>query len=321
MVRKICMGLVLLLSGLPLKASQPSLVDLGEPFAGEKVEIVWAAPTNISPAGLGVFKVLPAAFSSHMISNLVALGEFKRPEQVYEALRGAVKGKTAWYQESETGKYLSLSPERGRIAYMNHRAKAKSREPVEGVPSKEKTLELALAHLERFGINQTNLARKPDGKELLLLHVLEEHGSFDKSERKVVKRTVMNGVMLYRAVDGVSFNGIGPCGGAMIQFGNNATICEMEIVWRNLKLDRQVSLPGQDYFIQSIKDGESNIEYGEGVDPRQIKKLTITQVQPCYLGKSGIDIQKFVYPYAVLTATAEMGYTNAVVNLNCTFLK
>lgn len=321
MVKKICAGLALLLSGFSHYASQPSLVDLGEPFPGDNVEIVWGAPMNKLPTDLGIFKVLPAVFSQNVISNIVALGEFKQPEKVFAALQKAAKGQTASYQEAETGKYISISPERGRISYLNHRAKAGSREPAEGIPSKPKTLELALDLLEKFGISRTNLACKPESEDLLLLHIQEEHGSFDKSEGKVVKRTVMNGVMFYRAVNGVAFSGIGPCGGAMVRFGNYAKVCELEIVWRNLKLDRPVSIASQEQFIRWIKDGKANIEYGEGVDPRQIKKLAVTQIRPCYLGKSGIDIQKVVYPYAVLTATADMGHTNVVVNLNCSIFK
>jgi hypothetical protein len=44
-------------------------------------------------------------------------------------------------------------------------------------------------------------------------------------------------------------------------------------------------------------------------------------MRPYYFGESGTEAQAVVFPYAMLTATADTGVTNFPVSLNCPILK
>jgi hypothetical protein len=321
MVKYIVFSLVVALSGTTLRALEPSLDDMGHPYYGKDVEIIWEAPTNQLPTSLKVFEVLPASFSETTVSNLIVAAGFEEQAKARARLRPASRGKTAFFEELETGKYLRFSPELGHISYVNHRVIALPSQPVERVPTKEKTLELALALLPALEITESELARKPDGNQLQLAHILQEHGSFDKQERKVVKRAIAQGVIISRAVDGVAFNGRGDCGNVRVLFGNHEEIAELQVVWRKLRPKREVKVAAKEQIMQWIRNGHAVIEGDGSVHPSQIKQLTITQISACYLGKDVSEKQKTVYPYAMLTATAKTDFTNTVVRLNCPIFK
>jgi hypothetical protein len=106
-----------------------------------------------------------------------------------------------------------------------------------------------------------------------------------------------------------------------VSFGNHAKIAELQVAWRNLTLDRKVPVASPAQIIQWVRDGKAVIDTGLAIVPFQIKKLTITRITPYYLGKDAFEVQKVVYPYAMLTATADTGFTNSVVRLSCPIFK
>lgn len=129
-------------------------------------------------------------------------------------------------------------------------------------------------------------------------------------------QTVSRGVRLFRAVDGVCFGGVGRCGGLYVDFGNDGEVSELELVWRTLQSKSEVTVAKSDQFRRWISAGQATLDIDDGFDPSQIKRLTITRITPYYLGKDGTEIQKTIFPYAVLTALADLGRTNITVSLN-----
>jgi len=307
--------------------AQLSLEAFGDPFDGKNIEIAWNAPTNKLPKSLSTFKALPAVFSDEVVSNVIALCEFKDPERVRTLFRPVGQGREVQYQEPQLekpvlGKSLRISPANGYISYFNPKAEALPRSRVEGVPSEAEALDLAARLLPKLGINEVDLAHKPDAKQLEYLKASRTIGRFVKGGKEPVEQVIVRGVILFRQMNGVAFSGQGDCGGLRVEFGNNAQIKELALTWRNLKPDKTVSLARLDQTIQRIKGGKAVIRLPEPfINPALIKKLTVTDARLYYFAFDGNDRQKTVYPYVMLTANADMGFTNQVVWLNCPIAK
>jgi hypothetical protein len=319
----LCLGLGSTFSGV----AQLSLEAFGEPFDGQKVEIIWKVPTGEMPASLDAFTVLPTAFPSEVVSNVIDLCGFKDEEKVWVVFRDVAAGKPAFYQEPYPGKpvlgkSLRIVPANGYINYDDPTASSLPGVPAKGVPSQERALELVMRFLPKLGIKESDLAHKPDGQQLAFFVTKKTNGRFDKEQRKAVEEVSALGVVLFRQVNGVSFSGSSDSSALRVEFGNDARIKELAVTWRNLKSERLEAVSSQTELVQAIKQGQAVIRMPDGFgDAAKLKTLTITQLRPFYFGLSGTEPQKTVFPYAMLTATADTGVTNFPVSLNCPILK
>jgi len=319
----LCLGLGSTVSGV----AQLALEAFGEWFDGRNVEIIWKASPDEMPASLGTFTVLPAAFSSEVLSNVIGLCRFKDEEKVRAIFRDVPAGKSVSYQEPYPGKpvlgkSLRFVPANGYINYFDPTASSLPGVPAQGVPSQKQALELAMRLLPKVGIKEADLARKPNNQGLAYLLTAKTNGRFDKDQRKAVEEVAVRGVILFRQVNGVSFSGPSDCGGLRVEFGNNAKIKELAVTWRNLKAEKPKSLANRAEIIHAIKQGQAVIRLPEGFgNAAALKTLTITQLRPYYFGMSGTELQKTVFPYAMLVATADAGITVFPVSLNCPIFK
>lgn len=316
---KATLSCLLAMKRAAIAAGVPALGNMGDPFEPHGVEIFWQSTTRL-PAILNVYQTEPKIFPEAVISNLVTVAGFKEPKTAHDALKGALRGKTASYQEPGTKRYLRIAPDSGHILYQNFAVIALPRESSEGVPEKGRALELALKLLPLLGLNEAELARKPDGK-LQLAHVLREQGRLIQKATNEVKRTVMQGIVMGRSVEGVPFNGRGDCGGVRVSFGSHEQMAELQVVWPNLKASRRVFVADEKQILKWVKEGQAVIEHDGSINTAQIKELTITEAIPYYLGQDVTERQKTVYPYAVLKAKADAGVTNVVVHLSCPIFK
>ncbi|HNR71108.1 MAG TPA: hypothetical protein P5037_08325 [Candidatus Paceibacterota bacterium] len=321
------MFLVWALGGTFPSVAQLSLEAFGDPFDGKRVEIVWTVPTNKLPQSLNTMRVLPAVFTDEVVSNVISLCEFKEPEQVRLLFRPVTHGKEVSYQEPQPekpvlGKSLRIYPADGYINYLNPKAEALPRSRVEGVPDEAEALSLAVRLLPKLGINQDELAHKPDGKQLEFLKTSRTMGKFVKNAKEPVEQVIVRGVILFRQINNVAFSGAGDCDGLRVEFGNNAQIKELALTWRNLRTDKTVTLASPDQIVQRIKGGKAVIRLPEPFANLQlVKKLTIIDARPYYFAFVGGHRQKIVYPYVMLTADADLGFTNQVAWLNCPIVK
>jgi hypothetical protein len=301
---------------------QLSLESLGEPFDGRNVEVNWAASTDAVPAKLEVFRTVPASFSLEIISNLVTLVELKNPAKAAGILSTARQGKPASLTEAETGKYLAVTPATGYICYYDRQAVAMSPSAIRGVPTDDETLALARRILATLSISESNFVHKPRSVELERSGILEEAGGYDKQERVKFKVPVARGLILFRQINGIGLSGPGDCGGFRVEFGNDAKIKELAVSWRGIKPERLSPTAEREDITKRIKEGRAVINIPAGLPPaHNIRKLRITSVRPYYLGQTGDEPQKFIFPYLMLTAEADMGHTNGVVSLNCPILR
>ncbi len=319
----LCLGLGSTVSSV----AQLALEAFGEAFDGQNVEIVWKVPRGEVPASLDTFSVLPTVFSREVVSNVIDLCGFKDAEQVRAVFGDVAAGKPVFYQEPfpgkpVLGKSLRIVPANGYINYFDPTASSLPGVPAQGVPSQERALELAVRLLPKLGIEASNLARKSDGNQLAYFVTTKTNARFDKAQKKAVEEVAARGVILFRQVNGISFSGPSDCGGLRVEFGNNGRIKELALSWRNLKAGKPRTITSQTELVQSIKQGQAVIRLPEGFgDAAKLKTLTITQLTAYYFGMSGPEPQKTVFPYAMLTATADTGVTNVPVSLNCPILK
>jgi len=319
----LCVGLGSTISG----AAQLSLEAFGEPLDGQNIEVIWRVSPGEVPASLGTFTVLPTSFSSQVVSNVIDLCGFKNAEKVRGAFRDVVTGRAASYQEPHPGKpvlgkSLRIVPANGYINYFNPTASSLPGVPAQGVPSLERALQLAMNLLPILGINESELARKPDSQELAYFVTEKKNGRFDKQQKKAVEEVAARGVILFRQVNGVSFSGPSDSGGLRVEFGNNEQIKELAVTWRALKPGNEETVASQEEIMRAIKQGQAVVRLPEGFgNTAKLKSVTITGLRPYYFGVSGTEPQTVVFPYAMLTATAETGVTNFPVSLNCPILK
>jgi len=279
------------------------LTDLGLPFKPKDVEIVWSVATNRLPSAMRVYNVLPARFSIQAISNLVLLGNFAEPQKVRNTLVPALKGQDCLFEEEAAHKAISISPQRGTISYFNTGVMALPGQPVSEVPKAEDLVRLSLEVANKLGINSSEFAKRDDSGAYLLWR--DERVQGQKVNGRVVKRETARGIYLYRAVDGVSFDGTGLCGGLYVNFGNDAMIARIDLSWRRLELKKTCGLADRDEIIRRITTGQTVIQM-EDADAVQVRKLTITDVVPHYRGLGSTEIQKTVYPFVTIQATAEL---------------
>jgi hypothetical protein len=327
-MRRFVVGLLVLTAENIVAQPAPSFEHTGRPFVPANCEIVWNVPTNQMPNALWTYKTIPQHFSDKAISNLVALGSFTRRDRkkitaedfakLSSEERVAAKGLIGFVNKDET-RSLGIFPATGYIHYRDDRAGPAQFEAVEDVPSEAEAYELALKLLDQLEIPRSELARKPNSSELLTFKEVGRWGRMYKDDRKRVEKIKSRGIFFIRQIDGVTFAGIGVGAGAYVNFVSHAKVEQLEVVWRNLQPYKkyEVASPGQ--IIQWIKDGKAAMP-APNVNPAEVKKLTITDISPQYMGALGETRQDFTYPFASLGTIAETGETNISVQLYCPIL-
>jgi hypothetical protein len=209
------------------------LNNLGEPFALKQGGIEWSI-TNALPTTMNVYKVSPTQFSADVITTVVAMGGFTNHAKVVNSLSPALKGKDCSFEEEPTRKAISISPRQGKISFINSKLVALPRGVVTKVPSNEETLRLALHTYQQLGMKESQLAEGSTEGLPLFWRTRQTHQY--KRDGKPIKEQTANGLYLIRAIDGVSFAGIGHFGGLYLLFGNEGQIANFDLCWRTLSV-------------------------------------------------------------------------------------
>jgi hypothetical protein len=309
-------------------ATGPAFGNSFPTFAVNNFKIIWAAPTNQSRTALWVCRVAPGTFSGKIVSNLMTLGSFTmHDEQKWQRKISEINNDPLLFANQSNTCNLLIVPEQGRIEYWDGYAPANHWdrtnhlwEQVAGVPDDAKVKKLGLKLLKQFGIRSTDLAQDADG-HLITFRENQIRGYFDRRRGKYIDDEVIaRGVNFDRRIDGINFAGIGVGGGCEIMFGNHAKIADFKLVWRNLQPYERYPVASPDEIIQKILDGQAVLTHKNIVDPADVKKLTITDCSPLYMGASGEQSQDLVYPFAKIEAVADVGNTNIEIELYCPIL-
>ena len=304
-----------------------------ENFSGFQIPpeagVVWAAATNTSPAALWIYKVFPQKFSVSTISNLMALGSFSwQDERRKHQNISSTNDAPLLFSNRDRTRTLTIVPDQGWIKYHDEYAPANHWDginhlwqTVEKLPGENDIEGLALNALAPLGVSRFDLATRPASPRLLSFGEKRTRSYFDRRDGKYKEdEVILRGIYFVRKIDGVNFAGTGVAGGSRIDFGNHAKIAELEIVWRNLQPYEHRKIAGPGEIVRYIHEGKAVMTHRDNVNPTEVKKITITEVTPFYMGKRGEETQDFVYPFAQLEAIADLGTTNSPVQLYCPIL-
>ena len=326
-MRRLLVGLLVLGAEHVVAQEAPSLKHAGLPFSPGNIEVIWAAPTNQQPKTLWVYKTVPQHFSDAAISNLMALGSFTMRDkekvtaeeraQLPAEDRAAVENVLGFETEDEA-RSLGILPAYGWIHYQDIHA-YDVRTPIEDVPSEAMAEELGLKLLDQIGIPRSELAKRRNSSKPLTFMEGGTQGHYDKTHGRQVDGIYCRGVFFIRQIDGVNFAGIGVAGGFYVNFVSHAKIRELDLVWRNLQPYKKYQVTSADQITQWIKEGKAVLPgRNDGLDA--VRRLTVTQLSPLYMGELGDKRQDFTYPFASLDAIADTGKTNIAIDLYCPIL-
>ena len=290
------------------------LGEMGFPFENRNVEIVWKLQTNRVPSAMKVYRVVPTKFSIHFITNLIAMGGFKEPETVKNALVPALRGKDAIWEEVPAQKTITLSPRRGKAQFFNTSRIPLPGEAEHGLPSVGQALQLAVQTARTLGINIADLARSLDSDEFLVRKDKRERGG--PVSGKYTKRDIALGIYLYRAFDQIPVYGNGNCGGLYVNFGNDARIAEIDLSWRTVEAKATRRTADRDQIAKWIKEGKAYFP-DEDVDPVKVQRLIIRDMVAHYRGFATEQEQAMVVPMVVIQATAESKDRTTPIMLFC----
>lgn len=276
-------------------SAQAGWEDFGDPFKPGKAAVHWQVTHKQLPAELIRYRVSMAPFSDAVVSNVVALAGFADESAARVALRPALRGDMARYEESATGKFVAFSPSRGRIYFSNRRANPGVKDAIVGVPTPEQALSRLLAMLPVFGLSETNFAAGIGTNRFRtssLHNLLTRRNPQTKEREKVISR---QGVYLHRPVDGIHISGGGVCGGARAEFAQRGELAELEIVWRNLVRPERLRVPAPDEIIRSIQRGDALTQ--TTLPSGELTSVTITDWTLYYWGEDGLTEQEVVEPF------------------------
>jgi len=290
--------------GQSLRVEGLQFEEMGFPFDNRNVEVIWKLQTNRIPATMNIYRVVPAKFSVQFLTNLIAMGGFKEPEKVKNALVPALRGKDALWEEIPAHKTIGLSPERGKAQFFDTSRRAGPKERPHGVPSDEQALKLAMEAAKVLGISTNELAKEPDSGRPLIRRSKQTMGGL--LDGKYSEREISRAVYLYRDFDGIPVYGSGNCGGLYVDFGNDARIASLDLSWRNLQVKTTRPTADRNQIAKWIKGGKAYFS-NEDVKPEKVKKLTIHDMVAHYRGFPTDYHQSEVLPMVVIQATADSG--------------
>jgi hypothetical protein len=285
-----------------LRVDALQLGEMGAPFENPKVVIVWTVQTNRVPSAMKLYRVVPAKFSIQLMTNLIAMGGFKEPEKVKNAMVPALRGKDTIWEEVPAHKTITVSPRRGKAQFFNTSRIPLPGEPEHGLPADDEALKLALQTAKTLGLATAEFARSLDSDQFLIRRSKRERSGLLNG--KYTKRDISRGIYLYRAFDGVPVYGNGNCGGLYVNFGNDAQVAEVDLSWRSVEVEATLQTADRNQIAKWIKEGKAYFA-DEDVNPAKVKKLIIRDIVAHYRGFSTEEEQAMVVPMAVIQATAE----------------
>jgi hypothetical protein len=283
-----------------------------------RIEVVWNVPaSNTLPSIVWVYKIIPQNFSTAVVSNLMALGPFTMADRTNIVGQPPFKDKRLLYFRDKSGrKELGIFPPIGWIYFKDRNAEPKKKE-VSTVPDDQKTLELGLQYVKRFGIDRSQLATKADGSQLKIVRDVGKRGHVASGSEDQTEEVINRGIFFIRRSDGIDFDGIGTRGGVYLNLGNDNKLARLEIVWKGIEPLHLYKTLAAKEIVSLIQSGKTKWDRSMP-DWSSVKQITITDCVPYYRGVLGDDVeQKVIEPYAELAVTVD---NNDTARLECPIL-
>lgn len=304
---KLTLGLVVMLNvSLRIHADDHSPnFGLSTPFFSPSLNVQWAVPTNQMPSIATVFKIVPDEDPVFTLSNLMKLGRF-RPTDSTRSFDPNKISKTGIYtfRASDDGRTLSYAPSHGRIIYSDERAFHGPGSKVEGVPDEASALALTLRYLSQFGISTNDMVKNQVGG----LQCVFPTGAWGHTDEDT--RIYRRGVGFTRCLDGTDVTGYRAF---FMEYGNDAQLGAIDVNWPVLRPAGSFPVATSTQILKWIKEGRAvALSLSGPVSARYVRvadihKLTIIKLHRFYPYIDEDNPPHRIYPYAMLTATAEFG--------------
>jgi len=255
-------------------------------------EIAWSAPTNGLPRGLWVYKVIPQDFSMTVVSNAMTIGSFQIRDIINPRDTNVIEFRDKKNVIS-LHRQLTITPALGWVHYSD---RWQTNGAPEDVPSDDEAVKLAQDCLFQLGIDRSQF----DKPKINRTTQIRWHQGNELPEEVVRREVIFN-----RCIDGIEQI----VGSFRITFGSHAKIETFDLSWRNLRPYASHKLATVDEITDLIKNGQAVIPLPEfdSTQLDQAKKLTVTKITPYYWGEWPSDRQDFVYPFAQLEMTVNLG--------------
>jgi hypothetical protein len=297
----------------PAEAERLSLgYGLTEPFYAPKLNIQWAVPVEALPRTVTVFELVHDARPEETVSNLMSIGRF-RPQDRLKALdtiKHLPSGVYA-FRAVDDGRTLVYDSLQGAVDYRDESAYQgpATGGQVEGVPGEAAALDFALRLLPQLGISTNDMVKKASG-ELRCVFPTGSWGHMDKETRRMVTYVNRRGIGFTRLLDGKEIDGQRA---VFIEFGNHAKLGSLEVRWCSWQAMGTYPTAQAAQMLQWLKEGRARVLSLSGPSDARyaqvahIRKLTVTGLQPRYPLADENHVRRYLYPYALLSATAEFG--------------
>jgi hypothetical protein len=277
---------------------------LSAPFFSPELNVQWAVPTNEIPSVATVFKIVPDEHPAFTLSNLMMLCQFNSTNGNRSSDPNKIS-KTGVYRftASDDGRTLIYAPSHGRIVYSDDKAFHVTGK-VEGVPDEASAFALTLRYVAQLGISTNDMVKNQAGG----LQRVFPTGSWGHTDEDT--QIHRRGVGFTRSLDGTDVTGYRAF---FMEYGNDAKLGGIDINWPTLRPagSYPVARPGQ--MLKWIKEGRAVVLSLSGpTDARYVRvadihKLTIIKLHRFYPYIDEDNPPHRIFPYAMLTATAEFG--------------
>jgi hypothetical protein len=278
---------------------------LSAPFYSPSLNVQWAVPTNQMPSAAIVFKIVPDADPGSTLSNLMKLGRFRSTDST----RGFDPNKISktgiyTFMASDDGRTLNYAPSHGRIVYSDEKVFHGPGSKVEGVPDEASAFALALRYVSQFGITTNDMVKNQAG-DLQCVFPTGSWGHTDE-DTKIHRR----GVGFTRSLDGTD---VTDYRAFFMEYGNDAKLGAIDVNWPVLRPEGSYPVASPTQILKWIKEGRAAALSLSGpvgaryVRVADIRKLTIIKFHRFYPYIDKDNPSHHIYPYALLTATAELG--------------
>jgi hypothetical protein len=304
------MPLLLFLGLLSTAHAQHLSLKIGTPFRRPDLDVRWKLTTNDMPARVWVYRLLPNHFSSNLVSNLVALGEFTAKDLVSSNANELLFRKTDFSS-------LWISSRLGAIEYLPGGIHSTTN-LAEHVPTMSELPVLTTNFLKEVGIRVEDIEKRADGSPDF--HFSEPFMVYFM-DHKPITNIEWRAVGFRRAIEGARFVGAGAGGNCHVEFGEYGRPSRIRLSWRNLQRYKAYPTAPPNVIVKWIQQGKAVQNMirmdAEPIDWKTVKSVTITSTKLCYYGGSPFEPEDWLMPFVALWATVDRGHGTIDVEIDC----
>jgi len=262
-------------------------------------------PTNVWPAEVWIYRLLPRKFAPETISNLMVMCSFTEKDRVEEDANGAV------FRSPDGSRSLSISCSLASVRYESPELNYGPTNLAQGVPAMADLPSLTTNFVSMIGVPFSEICKGTNG---LPDFNFSEPYTWYYLTNTTVTNIPFRAVVFSRCVDGARvIGGAGHCG---LKFGEHGKVALIHFSWPGLESKRSAVAFRPEKIVRLIREGKayqgmvpSDVGY---INWPTVKSVTIKQAWPCYFGDSST-----LYPFMALWTTIDTGNGSFDAGIEC----